>query len=251
MATFTLNIEHKPIRIEVSEYDGSYTGDHKFIYIYDVPVTTNATIKLKLISGDNITGNSITPPNNSGSSYITIGGIGGSQSDPPKYGVDILNEEQFYNTQYTVPNSFSGGLNSFYTIGYESSVPLGTNTVVRFEITTVDQLPGPNPNFIDINMLRGANNVSMGNIISVCVVDNCLDTSGINNTNIFFDNNSIQNGSVIYTDSNMITPFNGNNLTYKGTASSSEGTVDLNNTVVTSFTFNINNSGVVSNITSC
>ena len=250
MATFTFNIEHQPFKIEVSEYDGSYEGDHKFIYIYDVPVNTNVTIKLKLISGDNITGNSTSPTNDSGSSYIIASGVGGTQSVPPKYGVDMLNEEQFYDKQYILPDGFSEGLNTFHRLDYENSVPLGSNSVVRFEITTVDQLPGPNPSFVDIALVRGANNVGTNNV-SVCVVDNCLDDSGINNTNIFYNNNSIQNGSIIYTDSNKTIPFAGNNLTYIFNAQIETGNVDLNSVPKSNYICNINNSGVVSNITSC
>lgn len=87
--------------------------------------------------------------------------------------------------------------------------------------------------------------------MGITVVDDCLDLSGVN-TKVYYSNTtSIENGTILYSNESKTTLFTGNNLTYRGTSSTFEGVLDLNTVAITSYIFNINNSGVVSNITSC
>ena len=85
----------------------------------------------------------------------------------------------------------------------------------------------------------------------VVVVNGCADTTGTNHRIYYSNTSSIENGTILYNELSLTTLFNGGGLTYIGTSSQTEGTIDLSSTPTTNYTFTINNSGVVSNTTSC
>ena len=95
-------------------------------------------------------------------------------------------------------------------------------------------------------------NSSIQGQAGVAIVDNCVDTTG-DNTAIFYTGvTDIENGVTLYTDAGLTTLFVGYPLVYYiGTSSNTNGTIDLTTTTNTSYTFNVSDKGVVSNVITC
>jgi len=85
----------------------------------------------------------------------------------------------------------------------------------------------------------------------ITIVDDCLDLSGTNTKIYYSSTPDIVNGTILYSDEAKTTLFVGNNLKYRGAFSIVEGVIDLNTVVISTNTFDVNNSGVVSNSILC
>lgn len=113
-----------------------------------------------------------------------------------------------------------------------------------FQISSVDRLVTTSTTFTITKPMPPL-------IRSVALVDNCADTSGQDNTEIYYAGSQINAGTTLYVDDQLTTPFDGQGSTYRPNGAASAPTVDLSSVTVTNFIIVVNSSGVVTSTSPC
>lgn len=94
-------------------------------------------------------------------------------------------------------------------------------------------------------------NVATQGITKIAQVTQCSDTSGTIVQNVLYIGNVIDNGTIFYISLESGQRINGNNNTYRGVGPTYTSGENFNTTLTTSFTFQVDNQGVVFNKQEC